>query len=383
MGQAGLNMSRRIRRTPFTDRVEAHGVRGFSVVNHMLLPKAFEADVEDDYLHLRQHVQIWDVSVQRQVQIIGPDAARLVQIMTPRDLRGAETGQCLYVPLIDQNAGMLNDPVLLKLAEDRFWLSIADSDILLWARGLAIGMGLDVVVDEPDVSPLAIQGPKAQALMTQLFGDGIAALGHFRFGIFDVLGTRQLIARSGYSKQGGYEIYLQDSALGSALWDLIWDAGTAYNIRPGCPNLIERIEGGLMSYGNEFTRENNPLECGFGPLCHLGNAVDYIGKTALRELAATGPQRMLRGIKFGDGPSPPCGEPFPVTTGPASSSGGQSSAGRDEIVGQITSGIYSPRLGCNVGMSMIEKTHWEFGTRLFVHTPDGKTHNGTVEPFPF
>jgi dimethylsulfoniopropionate demethylase len=328
-------------------------------------------------------VQIWDVSVQRQVQITGPDAARLAQIMTPRDIRGAEIGQCLYVPLIDQNAGMLNDPVLLKLAEDRFWLSIADSDILLWARGLAIGMGLDVMVDEPDVSPLAIQGPKAQALMTQLFGDGIAALGHFRFGIFDVLGTRQLIARSGYSKQGGYEIYLQDSALGSALWDLIWDAGAAYNIRPGCPNLIERIEGGLMSYGNEFTRDNNPLECGFGPLCHLGDAVDYIGKAALRELAATGPQRMLRGIKFGDGPSPPCGEPFPVTASPASSSGGYNSAGKDEIVGQITSGIYSPRLGCNVGMSMIEKSHWEFGTRLYVHTPDGKTHNGTVEPFPF
>jgi dimethylsulfoniopropionate demethylase len=383
MGQAGLNMSRRIRRTPFTDRVEAHGVRGFSVVNHMLLPKAFEADVEDDYLHLRQHVQIWDVSVQRQVQITGPDAARLAQIMTPRDIRGAEIGQCLYVPLIDQNAGMLNDPVLLKLAEDRFWLSIADSDILLWARGLAIGMGLDVMVDEPDVSPLAIQGPKAQALMTQLFGDGIAALGHFRFGIFDVLGTRQLIARSGYSKQGGYEIYLQDSALGSALWDFIWDAGAAYNVRPGCPNLIERIEGGLMSYGNEFTRDNNPLECGFGPLCHLGDAVDYIGKAALRELAATGPQRMLRGIKFGDGPSPPCGEPFPVTASPASSSGGYNSAGKDEIVGQITSGIYSPRLGCNVGMSMIEKSHWEFGTRLYVHTPDGKAHNGTVEPFPF
>ena len=383
MGQAGLNMSRRIRRTPFTDRVEAHGVRGFSVVNHMLLPKAFEADVEDDYLHLRQHVQIWDVSVQRQVQITGPDAARLAQIMTPRDIRGAEIGQCLYVPLIDQNAGMLNDPVLLKLAEDRFWLSIADSDILLWARGLAIGMGLDVMVDEPDVSPLAIQGPKAQALMTQLFGDGIAALGHFRFGIFDILGTRQLIARSGYSKQGGYEVYLQDSALGSALWDLIWDAGAAYNIRPGCPNLIERIEGGLMSYGNEFTRDNNPLECGFGPLCHLGDAVDYIGKAALRELAATGPQRMLRGIKFGDGPSPPCGEPFPVTASPTSSSGGYNSAGKDEIVGQITSGIYSPRLGCNVGMSMIEKSYWEFGTRLYVHTPDGKTHNGTVEQFPF
>ena len=379
----GLNMSRRIRRTPYTDRVEAAGVRGFSVVTHMLLPKAFQPSIEDDYWHLCDHVQMWDVSCQRQVEIEGPDAEQLVQWMTPRAIAKAKPGDCLYVPITDTNGGIINDPVLLKLTDDKFWLSIADSDILLWARGLAIGMGLDVMVDEPDVSPLAIQGPKAQALMTQLFGDGIAALGHFRFGIFDVLGTRQLIARSGYSKQGGYEIYLQDSALGSALWDLIWDAGAAYNIRPGCPNLIERIEGGLMSYGNEFTRDNNPLECGFGPLCHLGDAVDYIGKAALRELAATGPQRMLRGIKFGDGPSPPCGEPFPVTASPASSSGGYNSAGKDEIVGQITSGIYSPRLGCNVGMSMIEKSHWEFGTRLYVHTPDGKTHNGTVEPFPF
>ena len=178
-------------------------------------------------------------------------------------------------------------------------------------------------------------------------------------GAVDVLGTRQLIARSGYSKQGGFEIYLQDGALGSALWDLIWDAGTDYDIRPGCPNLIERIEGGLMSYGNEFTRDNNPLECGFGPLCHLGDDVDYIGKTALRKLSERGPQRLLRGLKFGGGPTPPCGKPFPVTC----------DDGR--VVGQITSGIYSPRLGCNVGMSMVEKSHWDFGTRLYVYTPDG------------
>jgi len=371
MAQAGLNMSRRIRRTPYTDRVEAHGVRGFSVVNHMLLPKAFQPDVEDDYFHLRSNVQIWDVAVQRQVQITGQDAARLVQMMTPRDIRAAVTGQCLYVPLTDQNAGMLNDPVLLKLDEDRFWLSVADSDILLWASGIAVGHGLNVTVEEPDVSPLAIQGPKSEALMTSLFGPDIAALGHFRFGIFDVLGTRQLIARSGYSKQGGFEIYLQDGALGTALWDLIWDAGTDYDIRPGCPNLIERIEGGLMSYGNEFTRDNNPLECGFGPLCHLGDDVDYIGKTALRKLSERGPQRLLRGLKFGGGPTPPCGKPFPV----------KCDDGR--VVGQITSGIYSPRLGCNVGMSMVEKSHWDFGTRLYVYTPDGVVRDATVEPFPF
>lgn len=371
MASSGLNMSRRIRRTPYTDRVEQHGVRGFSVVNHMLLPKAFQPTVEEDYWHLREHVQIWDVGCQRQVEISGPDAARLVQLMTPRDLRQAKPGRGLYVPLIDDNAGMLNDPVLLPLAADRFWLSIADSDILLWAKGLAFGMGLNVTVEEPDVSPLAVQGPKSTALMASLFGDRISQLPYFGFAMFDLLGTRQLIARSGYSKQGGFEIYLQGGHLGSALWDLIWEAGQAHNITPGCPNLIERIESGLMSYGNEFTRSNNPLECGFGPLCHLGNEIDYIGKTALLQIAAKGPLQRLCGIRFGGGKAPPCSKPFPVT------------APDGTPLGQITSGIYSPRLQCNVGMSMIVRSHWDVDTPLVVHTPDGKARDGAVSKLPF
>lgn len=371
MAASGLNMSRRIRRSPFTDKVEEHGVRGFSVVNHMLLPKAFAASVEEDYWHLRTHVQIWDVGVQRQVQITGPDAAHLVQLMTPRDVRGAKIGKCLYVPLIDEKAGMLNDPVLIKLADDKFWLSIADSDVLLWAKGLAVGLRLDVEIEEPDVSPLAVQGPKAEALMRQLFGDDIAALGYFDYAMFDVLGTRQLIARSGYSKQGGFEIYLEGGHLGSALWDLIWQAGQDFNITPGCPNLIERVEGGLMSYGNEFTRANNPLECGFAPLCHLGDEVDYIGKDALRKIAEDGPQQMLRGIKFGGGRTPPCGKPFPVTNGDGLA------------LGQITTGIYSPRLECNVGMSMIIKDHWDIGGVVVVHTPDGMAREGVISSLPF
>ena len=222
MAESGLNMSRRIRRTPYTDRVEAHGVRGFSVVNHMLLPKAYAPSVEEDYWHLRTHVQIWDVAVQRQVQITGPDAARLVQMMTPRDIRGAHVGQCLYVPLIDEHAGMLNDPVLLRLAGDKFWLSIADSDILLWAKGLAVGMGLDVDITEPDVSPLAIQGPKAVALMTTSLARRLVPLGISNMG--HVLGTKQVIARSGYSNRA-VTIYLEGGHLGADLGDLIWQAG--------------------------------------------------------------------------------------------------------------------------------------------------------------
>ncbi len=371
MSETGLNMSRRIRRTPYTDKVEKHGVRGFSVVNHMLLPKAYGPSVEEDYWHLREHVQIWDVACQRQVEIRGPDAARLVQMMTPRDLRKARHGQGLYIPLIDENAGMINDPVLLKLEDDRFWLSIADSDVLLWAKGLAVGAGFDVAIDEPDVSPLAIQGPKATALMTELFGDEIRKMPYFGFAAFDMLGTRQIIARSGYSKQGGFEIYLEGSHLGGDLWDLIWEAGRKYNITPGCPNLIERIEGGLMSYGNEFTRANNPLECGFNKMCYLGDDIDYIGKAALERVATSGPSQRLSGIRFGGGKTPPCGKPFPVTSHDG------------KPLGQITSGIYSPRLDCNVGLSMIIRSHWEVGTPVVVHTPDGKEREGSVSALPF
>ena len=371
MSESGLNMSRRIRRTPYTDKVEQHGVRGFSVVNHMLLPKAYEASVEEDYWHLRQDVQIWDVACQRQVEISGSDATRLVQLMTPRDLRQARVGQGLYVPLIDEHAGMVNDPVLLKLAEDRYWLSIADSDVLLWAKGLAVGAGLDVLIFEADVAPLAVQGPKARPLMASLVGEKILELPYFGFAFFDILGSSQLIARSGYSKQGGFEIYLAGANMGPDLWDLIWNSGQPYNIKPGCPNLIERIEGGLMSYGNEFTLANNPLECGFDRLCYLGDEINYIGSAALRQITAVGPVQAIRGIRFSGDKAPPCGKPFPVTD-------------LDGVpVGQITSGIYSPRLSCNIGMSMILKTHWDYGTALLVHTPDGIVRDAIVSKLPF
>ena len=191
----GLAISRRIRKTPFTERVEKLGVQDYSIVNHTLLPKAFRCSIEEDYWHLRKHVQLWDVSCQRQVEIRGPDAARLVQWMTPRDLRQAKIGQCLYITLIDQNAGIINDPILLKLGEDHFWLSIADSDVLLWAKGLSLGYGFDVMVDEPDVSPLAVQGPRAEMLMEKVFGPCVRNIGFFHFDIVDFKGDPLHVSR--------------------------------------------------------------------------------------------------------------------------------------------------------------------------------------------
>lgn len=365
----GLNMARRIRRTPYTDRVEQAGVRGFSVVNHMLLPKAFAPTVEEDYWHLREHVQIWDVACQRQVQISGPDAAALVQWMTPRNIGKARIGDCFYIPIVDANAGLINDPVMLKLAEDRFWLSIADSDVLLYALGLALGRGMDVDIREPDVSPLSIQGPKAEDLVADLFGDHIRDIGFFKFGWIEFCGTRQLIARSGYSRQGGFEIYLEGGHLGTALWDSVWEAGQPYNISPGSPNLIERIEGGLFSYGNEMTRENNPLEIGLGKFCVLDGSIDYLGREALQRLAAEGVAREIRGVVFDGPPCPTCSKPWPVMVA-------------DRQVGQITSAIWSPRLERNIGHSLIDRGFWDVGQTVTVHMQNGTVANGHVSALP-
>jgi len=371
MTNSGLQMSRRIRRTPFTDKAESHGVSGFTVVNHTLLPKSYQKTVEEDYWHLREHVQIWDVACQRQVEIAGPDAAKLTQMLTPRDLRSLKVGQCFYVPIIDDNAGMINDPVLLKLDNNKFWLSIADSDLLLWVKGLAVGLNLDVDIFEPDVSPLAVQGPKAEALMTDIFGDQILDIPFFSFKAIPIFGKDQVIARSGYSKQGGFEIYLQGSHFGNELWDLIWKAGKPYNICPGSPNLIERIEGGLMSYGNEFNRSNNPLECGFEHLCCFTDEINYIGKDALKKISVDGPVRKICGIKFGGPETSACTVPYKVFSESA------------ELIGEITSAIYSPRLATNVGLGMLKSKYTEVDQAVLVSTSPGKYLGGVVSKLPF
>ncbi len=373
-----LNMSRRIRRTPFTNKVEECGVSDFTVVNHMLLPKGFKNSVEEDYWHLSQHVQIWDVSCQRQVQITGPDAKKLVQLLTPRSIKKMETGKCFYIPMIDENAGMINDPVLLKLDDDMFWISIADSDILLWAKGIAIGSNLNVNIIEPDVFPLAVQGPRSEELMIKVFGDKIKKIKFFNFKVFDFNGTKQIIARSGYSKEDGFEIYFKgyedyfdSTLLGEQLWSSIWEAGKEFNISPGCPNLIDRIEAGLMSYGNDFTKENNPLECNLDKYCNPTESHSFIGKKALRKIQMEGIKQKMRGIIFDGEPCAPTGKPLEVY-----------SENNDKI-GQIASGIYSPRIKKNVGLSMILKNYWNIGQNVIVKRLDGARNQGIITTLPF
>lgn len=352
-----ISPSRRLRRTPFSEGVEAAGVKAYSVYNRMLLPTVFESP-EADYHHLKRHVQVWDVAVERQVELRGPDAGRLMQMLTPRDLRRMLPGQCYYVPIVDETGGMLNDPVAVKLSEDRWWISIADSDLLLWVKGIANGYRLDVLVDEPDVSPLAVQGPKADELMARVFGDRVRDIRFFRFDMFQYEGKDLAIARSGYSKQGGFEIYVEGSEIGMPLWNALFAAGEDLEVRAGCPNLIERIEGGLLSYGNDMTDDNTPHECGLGRFCDTQTAIGCIGRDALLRVAKEGPVKQIRAIEIHGDTVPPCDRAWPLMAG-------------DRYVGRVTSAAWSPDFATNVAIGMVKMTHWDAGSEVDVVTPTG------------
>lgn len=352
MSPATISQTRRLRRTPFSDGVEAQGVSAYTVYNRMLLPTVFES-VQADYHHLKKHVQVWDVACERQVELRGPDASRLMQMLTPRDLRGMGVGQCYYVPIVDETGGMLNDPVAVKLSEDRWWISIADSDLLLWVKGVANGYRLDVLVDEPDVSPLGIQGPKSDELMARVFGDAVRDIRFFRYGVFDFEGRDMVIARSGYSKQGGFEIYVEGGDIGMPLWDALFKAGENLQVRAGCPNGIERVEGGLLSYGNDMTDDNTPHECGLGKFCNTHTAIGCIGRDALLRVAKEGPVQQIRPIAIAGDPVPGCDRVWPLYAG-------------DKRVGQVTSAAWSPDFNTNVAIGMVRMTHWDAGTELRV-----------------
>jgi dimethylsulfoniopropionate demethylase len=362
-----ISPSRRLRRTPFSDGVEAAGVKAYTIYNRMLLPTVFRS-VEEDYRHLKDAVQLWDVSVERQVEVRGPDAGKLIQMLTPRDLRGMLPGQCYYMPVVDETGGMLNDPVILKLSEDRWWISIADSDLLLWVKGVAYGYRLDVLVDEPDIAPLAVQGPKAEDLMARVFGDSIRDVRFFRFGWFDFEGQSFAIARSGYSKQGGFEIYVDGYDNGMPLWNVLMEAGRDLDVHAGCPNGIERIEGGLLSYGNDMTDDNTPHECGLGRFCNTATAIGCIGRDALLRVSMEGPVKQVRPIAIDAKALPSCDRPWPLLAG-------------SRKVGQVTSAAYSPDFGEGVAIGMVRMTHWDGGTPLHLQTPEGSFDAEVREEF--
>ena len=335
--------SRRVRSTPYTSRIEKQGVTAYTVYNHMLLPAAF-GSLEESCDHLQKNVQIWDVAAERQVEISGKDAAKLVQLMTCRDLSKSKVGRCYYCPLIDENGNLVNDPVILKLAEDRWWISIADSDVIFFAKGLASGNKFDVKIFEPIVDILAVQGPKSFDLMEKVFGEKMKELKFFGFDYFTFNGAKHLIARSGWSKQGGFEIYVENTNSGLKLYDHLFEIGKEFNVRPGCPNLIERIESGLLSYGNDFDNNDNPFQCGFDKYVDLETDINFLGKDKLKKIKEKGIDRKLMGVQID-------------LTKILLTSSLNIKNNDGNIIGELRSACYSPHFKKVIGIAMIKEPY--------------------------
>ncbi len=337
-----ISKSRRLRSTPFTSRIEKQGVKNYTVYNHMLLPTTFSS-VEEEYIHLKNDVQVWDVSVQREIEISGKDSHKLVQLMTCRDLSKSKIGNCYYVPLVDINGGMVNDPLVYKLKDDLWRVCIADSDVLLFAKGIAAGKKLNVNIFEANIDTLAIQGPKSFKLMEEVFGVEITKLKFFKYNFFVFNNNKYLISRSGFSKQGGYEVHVEDFKLGQKLYDHLFEVGKKYNIKPGAPNHPERIEGGLLSYGNDMLINDNPFECGFDKSIHLDTDIEFLGKENLKKIRDKGITKKLMGVK--------------INTSELNLSDVDLLNKNKQIIGELRSAAFSPKFKKIVGIAMIKKDY--------------------------
>ena len=358
-----------VRKSPYFDATVRWGAQGFSVYNHMYIPRDF-GDPVQNFWSLVNDAILCDVAVERQVEITGPDAAQFVQLLTPRNLSECAVGQCKYVLITDENGGVLNDPVLLRLAENHFWLSLADSDILMWAKGVAVNSGLNVHLCEPDVSPLQLQGPKSGDIARAIFGDWIDNLKYYWLEEFELNGIPLIISRTGWSSELGYEIYLRDGSRGNELWDHIMKIGEPMGLVPGHTSTIRRIEGGMLSYQADMDCTVNPFELGLGRLVDLEMDADYIGKAALNKIKLEGVKRSQVGLEIS---CPPLEHPntayWPIISD-------------SKEVGYVTSAVYTPRLDKNIALAIMDIKFSALDTTGEVKTPEGNYPVKVVEkPF--
>ncbi|XDZ65240.1 glycine cleavage T C-terminal barrel domain-containing protein [Alphaproteobacteria bacterium LSUCC0684] len=365
----GIALGPRIRKSPFFNSTVKAGVTHFTTYNHMYMPVTY-GDLAAEYDRLIHGVSMWDVAAERQVSLKGPDAVTLARLLTPRNLDTLKWGMGKYVPICNSIGTLINDPVLLKIDEDEVWLSIADTDMKYWAEGVAIGLGLDVRVTEPDASPLAIQGPKAEDLVASMLGDWVREIRYFGFRDTVLDGIPLLVARSGWSKQGGFEFYLLDGSKGDALWAKVAEAGQPFGIGPGAPNYIERVESGLISVGADTDDHSNPFEMGLGKFIDLEQEVDFIGKEALRKITAEGPKRRFCGVIMDGAPlTSTNSHPWRIT--------------RDGVdVGFASAAAYSPRLEWNIATALITVEAAEAEGGLVVMGDDG-ARNARPTSLPF
>ena len=367
--QQEFGFGTQIRKSPYFDATLRWGAQGFSVYNHMYIPRDF-GDPEQNFWNLVNKAILCDVAVERQVEISGPDAAQFVQLLTPRDLSQLAVGQCKYILITNAQGGILNDPILLRLEENRFWISLADSDILLWAQGVAINSALDVNISEPDVSPLQLQGPESGNIMRALFGESITDLRYYWLREYNLDGIPLIVSRTGWSSELGYELYLQDGSKGDELWEKIMAAGATFGLQPGHTSTIRRIEGAMMSYHADMDSTTNPYELGMDRLIAPDMQADFIGKSALLSIRKAGVSRKQVGLVI-DGPA---------LKGPNARFWALEKAGEQK--GKVTSAVFSPRLGLNIALAIVKIEFAELGTRFYVETPGGRA-TATVVEKPF
>jgi len=339
------------------------------VYNHMYIPRDF-GDPVQNFWNLVNDAILCDVAVQRQVEITGPDAAAFTQLLTPRDLSKMAVGQCKYVLITNANGGILNDPILLRLGPDHFWISLADSDILLWAQGVAVHSGKDVMIREPDVSPLQLQGPTSGAVMTKLFGESIRDLRYYRLRETELDGIPLVVSRTGWTSELGYELYLRDGTRGDELWEKIMVAGSPLGLKPGHTSTIRRIEAGMLSYHADADITTNPYELGLDRLVDVDIEADFIGKAALRRIRDEGVSRRQVGLIIDGAPLRRPNTTFwPVVSD-------------DATVGKVTSAVHSPRLEQNIALALVSVEASSTGTVVQVVTDSGPVR-GTVVERPF
>ncbi|MCB1449022.1 MAG: glycine cleavage system protein T [Nitratireductor sp.] len=360
--------SARLRPSPFFQSTVDEGVTSFTTYNHMLMPTGY-GKPEEEYWRIINGVSMWDVACERQVQLKGPDAALLAQMLCPRDLGKCKEGQGKYVAICNHAGTIINDPIVLKRDDNTWWLSIADSNILFWARAIAAERGLDVAITEPDVSPLAVQGPKAEDVVASIFGDRVRTLKYFWFLETEINGIPVAVARSGWSKQGGFEIYLMDGSRGAELWNIVKDAGQPFDIGPGNPNACERVESGLISWGGDTDDETNPFEIRMEKYVDLHVPDDTVGITALRKIHAEGPKRHQLGVVLDDDkPTIPAFHWFDINKDGTK-------------IGSQTNIIWSWRMKKNIGFALVSVSA-KPGDRVEVMR-DGGVTSGVLCDLPF
>ena len=358
MTNKNFGFGTQIRKSPYFDSTVKWGATGFSVYNHMYIPRDFGSP-EQNFWNLIEKSILCDVAVERQVEITGPDAFKFTQLLTPRDLSKLAVGQCKYVLITNNEGGILNDPVLLRLGENHFWLSLADSDILLWAQGVAVNSGLNVQIKEPDVSPLQLQGPTSGEIMIKLFGEDIKDLKYYWLREYNLDGIPLIVSRTGWSSELGYEIYLRDGTKGNELYEKIMEAGTEHGLQPGHTSSIRRIEGGMLSYHADADINTNPFELGFDRLVNLDSDINFIGKEALKKIKHNGITRKQVGVEIDCKP----------LSGPNTTFWELKK--NNVNIGKVTSAVYSPRLKKNIALAMVSVEQSEIGNEFQVTTNEG------------